>query len=260
MDRKPFDAKVRKRSASSTSLLIRCGEIVVETEFAELAPCEFPVWTSSPVYVEIPPDGTKSFIVGAFSGSVSPKTTDGGYPHTIKFPVYREQEIASLRSHQALSSDGPSQTLAKVPIVALATAVSGVVDGRLVQTHCVLPIWNDGSSVLVTLDYFEGEPAEGTPNPEWHMRASTGRPAVLGLQDLAQASRLPTNAKYCRYQIHATPWLLGAEFLNDKGTKTLNRVWQREWAFDSDEKFSNALDRITTGLLRAASSNREDAA
>jgi len=260
MDRIPFEARVRKSSASSTSLLIRSGDIVVETEFAELAPCEFPVWTSSPVYVEIPPDGTKSFIVGPFSGSVSQGTTDGGYPHTIKFPVYGEQAIASFRSYQALSNDGAGQILAKVPIVALATAVSGVVDGKLIQTHRVLPIWNDGSSVLVTLDYFEGESAEGTPNPEWHMHASTGRPAALGLQDLAQASHLPANAAYCRYQLHATPWLLGAQFLNDQGTLTLNRIWQREWAFDSDEKFSNALNRITTGLLRPASSNREDAA
>lgn len=260
MDRKPFEAKVRKSSASSTSLLIRSGDIVVETAFAELAPCEFPIWTSSPVYVEIPPDGTKSFTVGPFSGAVSQETTDGGYPHTIKFPVYGEQTIASFRSHQAISADGASQALAKVPIVALATAVSGVVDGKLIQTHRVLPIWNDGSSFLVTLDYFEGESAEGTPNPEWHMHASTGRPAALGLQDLAQASHLPANAAYCRYQLHATPWLLGAQFLNDQGTLTLNRIWQREWAFDSDETFSNALNRITTGLLRPASSNREDAA
>lgn len=260
MDRTLFEAKVRKSSASSTSLVIRSGDIVVETEFAELAPCEFPIWTSSPVYVEIPPNGTRSFVVGPFSGSVSHGTTDGGYPHTIKFPVYREQEIASFRSHQALSNDGASQTLAKVPIVALATAVSGIVDGKLVQTHYVLPIWNDGSSVLVTLDYCEGESAEGTPNPEWHLRASTGRPAALGLQDLVQASHLSPNATCCRYKIHATPWILGAQFLSDQGTLTRNRIWQREWTFDSDETFSNALDRITTGLLRPAGSNREDAA
>ena len=259
MDRMPFEAKVRKSSASSTSLLIRSGDIVVETELAELVPCEFPIWTSSPVYVEVPPDGRKSFVVGPLSGSVSQGTADGGYPHTIKFPVYGEQTIASFLSYKALSNDGASQTLAKVPIVALATAVSGVVDGRLIQTHRVLPIWNDGSSVLVTLDYFEGESAEGTPNPEWHMGASTGRPAALGLQDLAQASHLPANATCCRYQLHATPWILGAQFLNDQGTPTLNRIWQREWVFDSDETFSNALDRITAGLLRPASSKREDA-
>jgi len=256
----PFEAKVRKSSASSTSLLIRSGDIVVETELAELVPCEFPIWTSSPVYVEVPPDGRKSFVVGPLSGSVSQGTADGGYPHTIKFPVYGEQTIASFLSYKALSNDGASQTLAKVPIVALATAVSGVVDGRLIQTHRVLPIWNDGSSVLVTLDYFEGESAEGTPNPEWHMGASTGRPAALGLQDLAQASHLPANATCCRYQLHATPWILGAQFLNDQGTPTLNRIWQREWVFDSDETFSNALDRITAGLLRPGSSKREDAA
>ena len=260
MDRMPFEAKVRKSSASSTSLLIRSGDIVVETELAELVPCEFPIWTSSPVYVEVPPDGRKSFVVGPLSGSVSQGTADGSYPHTIKFPVYGEQTIASFLSYKALSNDGASQTLAKVPIVALATAVSGVVDGRLIQTHRVLPIWNDGSSVLVTLDYFEGESAEGTPNPEWHMGASTGRPAALGLQDLAQASHLPANATCCRYQLHATPWILGAQFLNDQGTPTLNRIWQREWVFDSDETFSNALDRITAGLLRPGSSKREDAA
>lgn len=242
------EAKVKKSGGSTTALLIKAGDVVIQTEFAELAPCEFPIWASAPVHVEIPPHGAKSFIVRPFSGAVAQKTADGDFPQTIKFPVYGEQGIANAKDYQSLASNGPDQALTKMPIIALATAVSGVVDGKLVQTHCVLPIWNDGSAVLVILDWFEGEPAEGTPNPEWHMRASTGCPVGLGLTDLAHASRVPTNAQHCRYEIHLTPWLLGAQLLKDKGTDTPNRIWQREWAFEGHEEFSSALSCLIGGL------------
>lgn len=254
MNSRQFEAKVEKSSAGSTALLIRTGDVVIQTEFAELMPCEFPIWASAPVHVEIPPNGAKSFIVGPFSGTVTKKATDGDFPQTIKFPIYGEQGIANTKDFQSLASKGPDQALTKMPIIALATSVSGVVDGKLVQTHCVLPIWNDGSSVLVILDWFEGEPTDGSPNPEWHMRASTGCPAGMGLQDLAQASRLPSNAQHCRYELHLTPWLLAAQLLKDKGTEVQSRIWQREWAFDRSEEFSDALSCLIGGLTGSGQS------
>ena len=260
MNTNQVEAKVKKSNASSTALLIRSGDVVIQTEFAELSPCEFPVWASAPVHVEIPPNGAKSFIVGPFSGTVAQKAADGDFPQTIKFPIYSEQGIANTKDFQSLASKSPDQALTKMPIIALATSVSGVVDGKLVQTHCVLPIWNDGSSVLVILDWFEGEPAEGSPNPEWHMRASTGCPVGMGLQDLAQASRLPTNAQHCRYEIHLTPWLLAAQLLKDKGTEVKSRIWQREWAFDRSEEFSNALSCLIGGLTGSGPSSPKIAA
>lgn len=223
--------------------------MVIQTEYAELAQCDFPIWSSSPIPVEIPPNGTKDFVVGPFSGEITQKAADGNFPHIIKFPVYQGQELVGLKAFQQLPGNGANQSLAKVPILAVATEVSGQVDGKRVQAHCVLPIWNDGSAVLVTLDWFEGEPSEGTPNPEYHLRATTGFPVAMGLEQLARASRLSEKAQDCLYHIYLTPWQLGGQILKDKGAESPHRIWQRQWEFTSQEEFSKALSRITGGLV-----------
>jgi len=249
MNTRPVEAKIRSSGPDSTSLLVRARGVAIEAEFAELQPCEFPIWASAPVPVEIPAGGTKSFIVGPFSGAITQKAATGDFPNIVRFPVYRKQETVPLEAYEQFGDRGPAQVLAKVPIVALATAVSGVVEDRLIQRHAVLPFWNDGSSVLVTLDWYGGQPAEGTPNPEWHLNASAGLPARLGLERLREASQLPPGASHRRYQIHASPWVLAARLLQDKGQELLHPVWQREWTFDHFDDFEHALALIRTGLV-----------
>jgi hypothetical protein len=256
----PVQAKIRSSSPDSTRVLIRAHHTAIQTEFGQLVPCEFPIWSSAPVRVEIPPSGTKSFVVGPFSGSITQKPESGDFPTIIKFPVYREQQIVPAMAYDELDSLSADALLVKMPVAALATTVSGVDDGRLVQVHCVLPFWNDGSSVLVRLDWFEGEPGEGMPNPEWHMTASNGVPARLGLAELRDASRLSPLATHCRHQINLTPWVLGAHLLSDKGQETPHPVWQREWAFDRPADFSAALEIITRGLLGIDPSGARNAA
>lgn len=246
---KAVDAKVRCSSPDSTNLLIRARDVAVQAEFAEMRPCEFPLWTSAPVPVEIPPEGTKRFVVGAFSGSVTQKAATGDFPNVVKFPVYAKQRLVAVSAYDELPISAGTQLLAKMPVAAVATVVSGVVDGKLVQSHAVLPFWTDGSTVLVTLDWTEGEPAEGTPNPEWFLRASSGMPARLGLERLREASRLTSGATHCRYQVHFSPWVLGAALLEDKGQESMHRIWQREWAFERVGDFYDALDQIRRGLV-----------
>lgn len=257
---KPIQAKVRSSSADSTKLLIKARDVAVQAEFAELSPCDFPVWTSAPVHVEIPLEGTKRFIIGAFSGSVTEKAATGDFPNIVKFPVYGKQGVVPVTAYDELPISAATQALTKTPLAAIATAVSGVVDGKLVQAHSVLPLWNDGSAVLVTLDWVEGEPAEGTPNPEWYLRASGGVPARLGLQHLHDTSSLPPGATNCRHLVYFSPWVLGARLLDDEGRATKHRIWQREWAFNSAADFSNALGQITRGLMGIDTSNTKEAA
>lgn len=254
------ELKVTRGSAGSIGLLIKAGGLVIQTEYGELSACEFPVRSSSPIQVEIPPDGTKSFLGGPFSGAFSPQSGDGDYPNTIKFPVYKGQDVVSLQSYDHRPADGDGRALAKIPIVAIGAGIRGAVDGRVFQTHGVLPIWSDGSAVLVRLDWYEGEPSEGTPNPEWHLSASSGMPAGLGLEQLERASVLPPTAEPCLFHLHLTPWRLGAALLGDEGIEIPNRVWQREWQFHTPEEFSAALSRVTGGLLRPESVSRKDAA
>jgi hypothetical protein len=249
MKRSPVEARVHSSGTKSTNVLIRARELVIRTEFTEVSSCEFPLWTSSPVPVEIPHDGSKSFVVRPFSGSVSQKDVSGDFPNIIKFPLYQQQELASLNDFDELPSSMGNTILSKVPFAAVSTVVSGVVDGKLVQSHSVLPLWNDGSAVLVNLDWYDGEPAEGTPDPEWHMCASSGLPVDLGMERLMLASRLPSNATHCRFLIHMTPWLLGARLLQDGGQEAEHRIWKREWHFDDQTQFSGALERIVEGIL-----------
>jgi hypothetical protein len=256
----PVQAKIRSSSPDSTRVLIRTHRTAIQAEFGQVVPCEFPIWASAPVHVEIPPGGMKSFIVGPFSGSITQKPQSGDFPTIIKFPVYREQQIVPAMAFDELDPVSANALLVKMPVAALATTVSGVDDGRLVQVHSVLPFWNDGSTVLVRLDWFEGDLGEGMPNPEWHMMASGGVPARLGLSELRAVSRLPPLAKHCRFQINLTPSVLGAHLLNDKGEEIPHPVWQREWAFDRFADFSAALDIVTRGLLGIDPSDTKNAA
>jgi hypothetical protein len=260
MSTNSVEAKIHKSGAKSTSLVIRAQQVVIQTEFGETTTCEFPIWGSAPVPVEIPPGGAKSFIVGPLSGVMCAKGKSGDFPNIVKFPVYREQGIASMKDYDAAGSGNDNQILVKTPFMSLATVVSGVVDNKLVETHCVLPIWNDGSTVLVQLDWIEGEPSEGTPNPEWHLTASKGLPIELGFAGLEQASQLPSNARRSRYQLHLTPWLLGAEILGDKGQRIQHPVWQREWRFDGKDEFVSVLGRLCRGLTGRDIANSKDVA
>jgi hypothetical protein len=230
-------------------VLIKSHGTAIQAEFAELMPCEFPVWASAPVAVEIPIDGIKSYSVRPFSGRIRQKTTSGDYPSPIKFPVLRNQQTVPIALYDEVESRDAVGLLVKTPVAALATTASGVDNGRLVQVHCVLPFWNDGSTVLVRLDWCDGEAEEGTPNPEWHLTASSGLPARLGLELLRDSSRVSPLATHCRYEIHLSPWMLGANLLRDQGQEIAHRIWQREWAYDRFGDFTGALARITRGLL-----------
>lgn len=250
-----FEVKILGSHPNSTSLLIRAGETVIKTEFAELAPCRFPVWTSTPIDVEIPPNGTKDFLVGPFSGSTKQKTSNNDFPTTIRFPIYKTQDVSNMmtfKEFRGVPANGKdaNNPFSKVPAMAIATAVSGKLDGeKRIETHCVLPVWDDGTVVLVTLDWFEGEPSEGTPGPEWHMSASAGLPLEVGLKNLEQSSRLPTNTKNCMYHLNFSPWLLGSKLFGDEGKENPHKIWQREWQFTDCAEFSVIFRRIREGLV-----------
>lgn len=251
MSTNPFEVKVNKGRGRCTGVLIRHGDAVIQTEFSEVVPCDFPIHARSPVHVEIPPNGTKSSSPGLF-GSPERNATDGDYPHTLQFPVYQGQETVTLRSYDAFATDGAGQALTKVPVVAIATSVLFIENGKVAQIHSVLPIWNDGSSVLIKLVLSEGEASEGTPNPEWHMSASGGLPLSMGLDQLERVSRPPAGAQACRFELHVTPWLLAARLLHNEGKPTSDRVWQRGWRFEAAGDFSAALSRITGSMRGAA--------
>jgi len=235
-------------NGGSTELLLEVGDIAVRMDFGETVPCEFPIQTGAPVLVEIPPGGFKSFLVGAFSGCDTSRAASTEYAHLIRMPVYRKMTRVDDRKSRP-PTDAPEGSLAKTPVVAIAASVMEQVGGKLTQTHSVLPIWSDGTALLATLDWFEGDAEEGTPNGEWHLRASSGLPVEAGFARLEDMVRMAANAQNAHFVLHMSPWLLGAELLADEGEPVSQALWQRRWRYRVHADFASALTRIRRGLL-----------
>ncbi|HPC12031.1 MAG TPA: hypothetical protein PK112_08025, partial [candidate division Zixibacteria bacterium] len=106
MNRRYVETKVLAQHGPSTHLLIKAGDTVVQANYAEVAPCAFPVWTGAPVYVEIPAHGVKNSVPGSFSRAPEPQDASGELPNIIKFPVYTHQEETALQEFEDLA--GPS--------------------------------------------------------------------------------------------------------------------------------------------------------
>lgn len=249
------EARVLKQHGATTDLLIRAGDAVVQATYSELAPCEFPIWTPTPVQVEVPFDGVKRHVAGLSSESFPHKLADGGLPNTVKFPVYSHQAASTLEAYEHLGrgahgASRPGSAMSREPLVALGVSASGyTADDLRIEFHCVLPFWPDDTAVLVTLNWYDGEPNEGTPNPEWYLRGTEGMPFEQGLRSIQELSLLPAHLTNQRYNLTVSPWKLGETLLNDPGHEVNHKIWQREWRFSSLDAFNGALARVCDGLL-----------
>lgn len=256
MKSKHVEARFLKHHGNTTNILIKVGDSVVQASYSEVAPCAFPVWTSMPVQVEIPPSGFRSNIVGVTSEGVAQSNVDGGLPNIIKFPVYERQSNSTVEDFENLpDSSTRGNNISREPLAAIAISASGIMDGRKrVETHSVLPVWIDGTSVVVTLNWYDGEPSEGSPNPEWHLRATQGMPPEEGMRRLMESGPFSANVSECIYRINVSPWKLGASILEALGEETHHKVWQREWQFTEFDDFQLALGHLRdalTGLSRS---------
>lgn len=254
MNNEYFRTKVLKYHGKGTGLrLLRVGDIVVEVDCSEVAPCTFPVWASSPILVEIPPSGVKNYKTGLSSEDSIQKDRERALPLAIKFPVYTHQTDSTLSAFENIpeSADSGNNGIdLREPVLAVAITTSGLAEGnKRVERHCVLPVWNDGTTVPMTLDWYEGEPAEGTPNPEWHLSAPKGMPLTLGLQSLQKSAQLPAGVDGSGYRLFISPWKIGATVLDNAGQETSHKIWQREWSFTDFAEFQRALGRICDVLL-----------
>jgi len=133
---------------------------------------QFPVYAWHPILLEVPDGGSKKHISGRFpclpGSSVNGVKWD--ISRVINLPVYKNTEgfgSETLRRVQAWDEFPDA-----VPTVTLANRIDGCYcDQRRAQTVSVLPVWADGTSMLLELDWYEGS-LEDCSNPEWHMHAS----------------------------------------------------------------------------------------
>lgn len=231
-----------------TVTLLKFGGIVLKTESCEVVPCELPMaeWRSIPL--EIPYEGAKHHIQGRFPGGVSLSSSDD--PNLISLPVYTGEEPFDVRVFEELSRDGRSMSAeVKVPMVTITAKACGRYDdGREIQSLSVLPIWKDKTSIMLELDWCEGNAAEDAVNPEWFIRASPKLPVDHGFQKLKECSKLSPLAEECSYYLYVNPASLGKRVLGE-GQEYQSKTWQREWVFSTREQLLTAITRLAKAIV-----------
>lgn len=231
--------------------LIKLGKIVIRTEICGMIPGEFPIieWRSFPL--EIPSSGFKKYIMGRFPGGLKVKPIKDD-SEVINLPVYTGEDVCDARIFEDFSSDPEKmRTIAKIPVVTVATKTCGQYsDGRLIQLLSVLPAWNDGTSMVLELEWSEGNPGEDAINPEWYIQASPRLPVKEGLQKLKECSKPSPIAEKCSYYLYINPSLLGTHVLGE-GKEYSSKIWRREWKFDECEKMLDAVSELAQTVAQS---------
>ena len=241
-----------EKEPGKISTLIKLGKVVIRTEWKETVPGEFPIteWRSFPL--QIPSNGFKQHIMGSLPGGVKTGNSKDDDPEVIDLPVYIGEDICDARIfEEASAKPNGTKNLAKVPVATIATKACGQCSSTGVQTQSlsVMPIWNDGTSIVLDLDWYEGDPMEGNIDPEWYIQASPRLSVKEGLQKLKENSKPCSIAdKNCCFCMHVTPVSLGTHVLGGKGANPCsspNKVWPQLWKFDSHEKMLSAIDKLS---------------
>jgi len=224
---------------------------VIRTEWSETIPGEFPIteWRSFPL--QIPSDGFKKYILGSLPGGV--RTGDVREDsEVVHLPVYVGEDICDARIFDEVSG-GPTlaKRLAKIPVATIATKACGECSSSGVQTQSlsVLPVWSDGTSIVLELEWYEGDPMEGNINPEWYIQASPRLSVREGLQKLKGSSKPSSIADKNRCCcMHINPVSLGKHVLGEGhvySCSSPSKTWPQLWKFDTHEKMLNAIDKLS---------------
>jgi hypothetical protein len=232
------------------STLIKLGKVVIKTEWSETIPGEFPIteWRSFPL--QIPSSGFKTHILGCLPGGVRIDSVEEN-SEVIHLPVYVGEDVCDARIFEEVSGDPTkAESLAKVPVAAIATKVCGESSGNGVQTQSlsVLPVWSDGTSIVLELEWCEGNPIEGGINPEWYIQASPRLSVKDGLRKLKVSSKPSSIADKCCCCMHVNPVSLGTHVLGEGqvySCSSPSRIWPRKWKFETHEKMLEAIDKLS---------------
>jgi len=209
---------------------------------------EFPIDAWYPIFLEVPDGGSKRHIGGRFpclpGSSVNRVKWD--ISRVINLPVYKNTEgygPETLRRVKAWSE------FPDVPAVTLANRIGGYYcDERRAQTVSVLPVWADGTPMVLELDWYEGS-LEDCCNPEWHLRASPRLPIKDGVDRLKQSCRHPPMWENCFFYLYVIPPFLGS-YLLGRGNRTSSKVWQREWTYPEHAEMMDASDQVIADIVK----------
>jgi hypothetical protein len=239
-----------EREPGKISTLIKLGKVVIKTEWSETVPGEFPIteWRSFPL--QIPSDGFRKHVLGSLPGGVRTGNEVEDL-EVIHLPVYVGEDICDARAfEEPLAGVSRTEKLAKIPIATIATKACGQCSSSGIQTQSlsVLPIWSDGTSIVLDLDWYEGDPMEGNVNPEWYIQASPRLSVKEGLQKLRESSSPCSIAdKNCCCCIHVNPASLGKHVLGEshRSCSFPSKAWPQSWKLDGHEGMLDAIERLS---------------
>ena len=261
-----IQTKAMPDEKAQTRILLGIGKKVVEATFAKSCPLTFPILSPTAIPVSIPENGSRAHVVFPSMGGIAASDPDS-LDLPLKFPLY-----SSVSEKDAQSLDDAGKTASKnskrasnivhpgndSPIIAIATKISGTLDGRLVQAVRVLPVWADGTCVLISLDWTEGCADEGTPNPEWFIKTSKGFQMPQGIKLLARGWPRIFLLEDLRYSILMAPHTLGKLLVSEEGSERQDDVWTYEWQTSSHEQFNQTMTRLMQNILGEGDPCEED--
>jgi len=240
-----------EKEPGKISTLIKLGKVVIKTEWSETVPGEFPIteWRSFPL--QIPSNGFKKYVLGSLPGGVKTGNVEEDL-EVIHLPVYVGEDICDATIFEEVPGDSSgAKNLGKIPVATIATKACGECSSSGVQTQSlsVLPIWSDGTSILLELEWYEGDPMEGNINPEWYIQASPRLSVKEGLQKLKGSSKSCSIAdKRCCCCMHVNPVTLGTHVLGEghaHSCSSPSKLWPQLWKFATPDKMLDAIDKLS---------------
>ncbi len=217
----------------------------------EIVPGHFPIDSWHPILLEVPDGGSKKHISGRFPNLTGSSANQVRWDSSrvISLPVYtdgaKECEPCPLRNSETLRESAES-----MPCISVAARYDGYYcDQRRAQSVSVLPVWPDGTSMLLDLDWYEGS-LEDCSNPEWVIQAS---PRVLlrdGVDRLRMACRRRPVWEDCLFYVYVIPAFLGTSLLGS-GSENPSRVWQKAWKCANHGEILSALGKIVATVMNS---------
>ena len=217
-------------------------------DIAEIVPGEFPIDGWHPILLEILDGESKASMGGRFPGLLRPSMNhlkrDGS--RVINLPIYENKKghapgtLRRVMDH----NDFPDE----VPAIIVANRYDGYYcDERRAQSASVFPVWADGTSMLLELDWSEG-PLEDCSNPEWHVRTSPRVSIKDGADRLMRVCHNPPMWEACSFYLYVIPPFLGSYILGQSNSNS-SKVWQKAWRYSNHAEMLKALDKIITTIV-----------
>lgn len=218
-------------------------------EITAIVPGHFPIDSWYPILLEVPDGGSKKHMGGRFPNlaGTSGNQVEWDSSRVINLPIY-DENVKDYAPEALIRDKALNEFAESVPIITVATRYDGYYcDQSRAQSVSVLPVWADGTSMLLELDWYEG-PLEDCNNPEWHIQAS---PRVLlkdGVDRLRFVCRRRPRWEDCLFYVYVIPVFLGSSLLGNGGENS-SKVWQKRWKCANHGEILSALGKIVTTIM-----------